>query len=232
MIKSCLILLLAVIVAAVFIWKAFQETPKPLPFTDAAKREFEIMRRQFQTEADYQKRLMGQQMSEQELKQKITTANAEQQILSARFQDVTEAEARAWYDSNHEQLRIPPTYHAAHLFLTRHGKTKPDREAEIRSIHRQIIAGEISFSVATAKYSEDERTKTINGDLGWFIRERVPIELINTVERLKPGQLSEPILSKLGWHLIKLIELRPSSVPSFDASKAEIMAALETARKL
>jgi len=134
---------------------------------------------------------------------------------------------RRWYNSNREKLRIPPIWHAAHVFLTRHDAAKPDREAEIRAIHGQITSGALTFEQAAARFSEDERTKALAGDLGWFSAERMPADLIAAVRDLRPGVLSEPVLTGLGWHIFRVIESRPSRLPEFEEVKAEIHALLD-----
>lgn len=223
--------LIAIIVAAVFVWKGLQARPQAssttIPISKEARAEFETHRRQFQTDQDYQKRLAGQRLTEAELKQRIAAEQAAQRELETRMPRITEAQARAWYDAHKESLRIPPAFHAAHVFLTRHEKTKPDREAEIRAIHRRITTQDITFAAAAAQFSEDQRTKTLQGDLGWFTRERMPADFIRVVESLKPDQISQPFLTGLGWHIVRLIETRPSRLPAFEESKAEILAMLD-----
>lgn len=238
--KGCLeiifVPLLAIAVAGVLVWKGMQADPIPRTdsgavFSEEAKAEFEMMKRQFQTPEDYQKRLAGQQITEGDMKQRIAAALDEQRRLESALRHITDEEARAWYDANKESMRIPPAFHAAHVFLTRHEKSKPDREVEIRSLHRQLKAGQITFAAAAAKYSEDSRTKSLQGDLGWFTRDRMPAEFVAVVERMTAGQLSEPVPTALGWHIIRLIETRPSRIPSFEEARAEILAALELAAR-
>ena len=238
--KGCLeiifVPLLAIAVAGVLVWKGMQADPIPRTdsgavFSEEAKAEFEMMKRQFQTPEDYQKRLAGQQITEGEMKQRIAAALDEQRRLEGTLRHITDEQARAWYDANKESMRIPPAFHAAHVFLSRHEKSKPDREVEIRSLHRQLKAGQITFAAVAAKYSEDSRTKAIQGDLGWFTRDRMPAEFVEVIERMTAGQLSEPVPTALGWHIIRLIETRPSRIPSFEEARAEIVAALELAAR-
>lgn len=234
--ETILVPLIAIVVAGILVWKGMQADPistidLSAEYTDEAKAEFEMMKRQFQTPEDYQKRLAGQRITEEEMKRRIATALDEQRKLEGALRDITDEQARAWYDANQESLRIPPAFHAAHVFLTRHEKSKPNREAEIRALHMQLKSGQITFASAAAKYSEDSRTKPLQGDLGWFTRDRMPAEFVEAVERMRVGQLSEPVLTPLGWHIIRLIEKRPSRVPSFEDAKAEILATLDLAAR-
>lgn len=236
--KSCLeplfLPLLAASVAAWLVWDALRlpSAPSPPRLTTppdraAVQAELAMLKRQFQTPEDYGQRLAAQDLSEAALRERIASILAQQQALEGARRKVSEAEARTWYDTHRESLRIPETYHAAHVFLTRHEKSKPDREAEIQAIHRQLTDGLLTFREAAAKHSEDDRTNSLAGDLGWFSAERMPADFLAVVRKLQPGQTSPPVLTHLGWHVIQLIERRPSRLPSFDEARAEIVACLE-----
>ena len=228
--ESIFIVLLGCAAAGYILWLSYQ-TPETPPVTrnhePEVQRELDLLKRQFQTPEIYRTRLEGQQLSEDQLRQRIATALAEQERLEKAMPRVDEAELRRWYNANREKLRIPPLWHAAHVFLTRHEKSKPDRDAEIRAIHREIASGALSFEQAAARFSEDERTKALGGDLGWFSADRMPADLIAAVRDLRPGVLSEPVLSGLGWHIVRVIETRPSRLPEFEEVKAEIHALLD-----
>ncbi|MBK8039445.1 MAG: peptidylprolyl isomerase [Verrucomicrobiaceae bacterium] len=238
--KGCLevivVLLLGAGLAAWIVWDALHLPEPPHTTVNAAsadpaavKAELAMLKRQFQTPADYQQRLAGQGLTEAALQNRIATALSRQQEVETTNQpNVTEKEVRAWFDAHRESLRIPETFHAVHIFLTRHEKSKPDRETEIRFIQRQILNGSLNFREAAAKFSEDDRTKKLAGDLGWFSADRMPPDFIAAVKALKPGQTSSPVLTELGWHLIQLMERRPSRLPTFEEARTEIQATLET----
>jgi peptidyl-prolyl cis-trans isomerase C len=244
MLKSCLALLLACAVAAFLIWKALQEAPtepatpssasahSSAAFTPEVKKELQTLQKQFQSPEDYQSRLAAQNLDEAALRQHISTALAEQQKLEKQLTQVNEATAYQWFKDHAEELRIPRAYHAAHLYLSSHVKEKPDREAEIRELHRRLVTGEANFTQLVEKHSEDERTQKLRGDLGWFSATRMPMEIITTLDRMRPGQISEPVQSPLGWHLLQLIEARESRLPTFDEVRAEILAALDLPQRL
>jgi len=236
--KGCLealcIVLLGAGVAAWLVWDAQRAPGMPAPAGAAApvdaagvKAEFEMLKRQFQTTANYEQRLAAQHLTEAELKSRIASALAQQQGLERARPQVSDAEARAWYERHRESLRIPETYHAAHVFLTRHDSSKPDRQAEIEAVHGQLVERKLTFREAAAKFSEDDRTKALAGDLGWFSADRMPPDFIAAVQALQPGQTSQPVLTRLGWHVIHLMERRPSRLPAFEEARAEILAALE-----
>jgi len=101
-------------------------------------------------------------------------------------------------------------------------------DRDLRTIQRQLIDGSFTFREAAATFSEDDRTKSLAGDLGWFSTDRMPADFIAAVQKLQPGQTSPPVLTRLGWHLIHLIERRQSRLPSLEEARAEIHTALES----
>ncbi|MFN0080064.1 MAG: peptidylprolyl isomerase [Prosthecobacter sp.] len=206
-----------------------------MPPTAAARREADFIQRQFAVAAEYPQRLAAQQQTQKSLDAAIRDAQLDEewitQKIAHRLAEVTEKEVRAWYSEFKESLRIPQAHHAAHIFLTRHDQTKPDRAAEIRAIHRQLMAKEKTFAALAAEHSDDDRSKVVGGDLGWFTRERMPEDFIAAVEKLKIGQFSDPVPTKLGWHLIIVMERRASRLPTFEEAKAEISALLTSQRR-
>jgi len=199
------------------------------------RRESDMMRRQFADAAEYPQRLAAQRQTQQSLDIAIRDAQLDEQWIARqvtrRLAEVPDKHVRAWYDEFKESLRIPQAHHAAHIFLTRHDQSKPDREPEIREIYRQLMAKEKTFAALAAKHSDDDRSKAVGGDLGWFTRERMPADFIAAVEKLKIGQFSDPLPTKLGWHLIIVMERRASLLPTFEEVNAEIVARLTSQRR-
>lgn len=192
-----------------------------------ARRETALLRRQFTDEADYERRLAGQHQTQETLGQAVRDAQLDEAWIAAKIDAWPQQDARAWYDAHKETLRIPQAHHAGHIFLTRHDATKPDREAEIRKIHRQLISKARTFATLAKEHSEDDRTKTLGGDLGWFTRQRMPADFVSAVEKLDVGAVGEPVLTALGWHIIRVYERRPSRLPTFEECRHEIATSLE-----
>lgn len=194
------------------------------------RRESAMLKRQFTDMAEYERRLASQQHTQKSLDQAIRDAQLDEAWIATRIPPRPVDDARAWYGQHKERLRMPQAHHAAHIFLTRHDAAKPDREAEIRSIHRQLIAKEKTFATLAREHSEDVRTKTLGGDLGWFTRLRMPADFVSAVEKLRVGEVSQPVSTVLGWHVIRVYERRPSRLPSFEETGREIASLLASER--
>ncbi|RZL10871.1 MAG: molecular chaperone SurA [Rubrivivax sp.] len=83
-------------------------------------------------------------------------------------------------------------------------KAARDRMADIR---KQIVGGQASFAQLARQYSEDG-SATKGGDLGWAAPGQFVPEFEKALIALQPGQVSEPVVSRFGVHLIQLIERR------------------------
>lgn len=201
----------------------------------AVKQESERMQRQFADSSEFPMRLAAQRLTPKSLEARITDAQLDEawieKELQTRFKAVSPQDLRAWYAEYKETLRIPQAYHAAHIFLTRHDKTKPDPSAEIRAIQRQLLTKEKTFAQLVKEHSEDDRSKNLGGDLGWFSSERMPPDFIAAVQKLKTGQFSEPVQTKLGWHLIIVLERHASRLPALAEVSHEITALLISKRR-
>jgi peptidyl-prolyl cis-trans isomerase D len=111
--------------------------------------------------------------------------------------------------------------HAAHILVS------TSDEALAKDIKAQLDKG-ADFAALAAKYSIDTSNKDQGGDLGWF----APTEKGGTMVQefstaafklTKPGEISDPVKSQFGWHIIKLIERgpRPLSQTELDTAKTK-----------
>lgn len=104
---------------------------------------------------------------------------------------------------------------ASHI-LFRLDTSPEDEQATIeklKQLKQRIQEGEISFAEAAEKYSKDPSTASKGGDLGWFELDQFQEESFRqAVLGLKVGEISEPIKTKFGYHLIKLEERKPERI--------------------
>jgi peptidyl-prolyl cis-trans isomerase SurA len=80
-------------------------------------------------------------------------------------------------------------------------------KAKLADVRKQIVGGQSSFAQMARQYSEDG-SATKGGDLGWASPGQFVPEFETALTALQPGQVSEPIASRFGVHLIQLIERR------------------------
>lgn len=89
-----------------------------------------------------------------------------------------------------------------------------DSEAEARSLREQIRTSGVDFGTMARAYSWDEASRDNGGDIGFMPRGMLPESLEKVAFALKPGQISEPVESPFGWHLLQLVKKDPARTVS------------------
>jgi hypothetical protein len=204
----------------------------PPPDAEAAFQQFI---RQFEPPDHWKQRMELQGLTEAQLREKITADLAQTRAIEAWLQiqratnpgQLGESAAREWFAKNRESIRLPERVRASHIFLTAHDAEKPDRTAEMDQIRQQLAAGTATFTQLAAKFSDDDRSKNIGGDLGWFSRERIPEDFATAIFSLSVGKPSPVFRTRLGWHIALVLEKKPARLPEFAEAKEEIVAMLE-----
>ncbi len=103
-------------------------------------------------------------------------------------------------------------YNAQHILI----KADSDNaaaaaESSIRKIYAQARSG-ADFAGLARQYSQDGSAAN-GGDLGWFSDGMMVTPFEDAVHKLKPGQVSAPVRTQFGWHIIKLNDIRESGTP-------------------
>ncbi|MDO4878310.1 MAG: peptidylprolyl isomerase [Neisseria sp.] len=98
-------------------------------------------------------------------------------------------------------------YRAQHILIKAEKEAaQVSAEAVIRKIRTQAAAGK-DFGQLAREYSQDGSAAQ-GGDLGWFGEGVMVPEFESAVQKLKKGQISQPVKTQFGWHLIKLTDVR------------------------
>jgi peptidyl-prolyl cis-trans isomerase C len=128
---------------------------------------------------------------------------------------VTEADAKKIYDEKIVQLKPEQEVHARHILVA--------TEAEAKEVAERLKKGEDFAAVAKEK-SKD--TGAEGGDLGFFARGQMLKPFEEAAFALDVGQISEPVQTQFGWHIIKVEAKRDQPLPTFDQVKEAIIAQL------
>lgn len=127
--------------------------------------------------------------------------------------DPTDDELKAVYDRVFGTDTAPKTeYHAAHILV----KT----EDEAKAIADELAKGGDFGTLAEQKSTDNSGPN--KGDLGWFQPEQMVQPFADAVKTLKVNEISKPVETQFGWHVIKLIETREVTPPKFDEIKDQL----------
>lgn len=125
----------------------------------------------------------------------------------------TDDQLAIYLEANISQYDTPENIHASHILV-------PD-EAVAQDIYEQLLAG-ADFAELASEHSMDLNNKDQGGDLDWFGRGVMVPEFEEAAFALEVGEISPPVQTQFGYHIIQLIDRRAASTPTLDDIKDEV----------
>jgi peptidyl-prolyl cis-trans isomerase C len=126
---------------------------------------------------------------------------------------VTEEAMRKVYDEAIKQVGDEEEVSARHILV--------ETEDEAKKILADLKKGGDFAAIAKEK-SKDPGSKENGGDLGFFGKDQMVAEFADAAFKLNKGQLSEPVKSQFGWHIIRVDDKRKKQPPEFDKVKDQL----------
>ena len=201
-------------------WLAEQKLAVPAAEIDAA-----VARQKAQAEKlrlDFHEHLAEQGWNEAALRRDLAWRLSWQRYLKRRMTD----DALARHFEQHRPQFDGTQVRASHILwkvAPAAGAKAKNLEAarqQARQTRQAIVSGQMSFAEAAAKHSQAP-SRAAGGDVGYFPRHGVMEESFSrTAFGLKPGQVSEPIVSPFGVHLIQVTEIKPGEKKWSDVREA------------
>jgi peptidyl-prolyl cis-trans isomerase D len=139
---------------------------------------------------------------------------------------VSDDKLKAYYDDQKELFTNPERRKISHILFTINDKVI-DKEALEKALKAKDELQTKDFSVLAAEVSDDKLTAKKGGDLGLFNVGVMEKSFEDVASSLKLGEVSKPVRSAFGYHLIKVTELVPGGVKPFDSIKAEVIQAYQ-----
>jgi hypothetical protein len=208
------------------------------PISHAAiDREYGVLRYQIRPEPAWSASLYKNGFSPGSLRRRIarelqTRRWIEREI--ANHVHVTTEDCLRYYQTHPELFSQPMRFRARHLFLAAPSETPPEvveaKQRATEEFSERVARGEkLEDLVGVA--SEDEATRTRGGDLDYFSESRMPSEFFSAIKRIRVGEGSSVIRTRLGFHLVQLTNAVPTREMPFDQVEAEIRRTLENQRR-
>jgi len=184
-----------------------------------------------QGEENFNRVLAMQGMGMDELIQKVAGSMAIEKFHEKKIEEynaanpIAETAAKEYYDQHPEKFSKPATMAASHI-LVKFTSDKPDdaekqaAKEKLLNLKKQISEG-ADFG-ALAKANSDCPSKEQNGSLGEFQEGQMVPEFEEALKKLKAGEVSDPVETQFGLHLIKAGENKAASTMAFDQVQAQI----------
>ena len=138
--------------------------------------------------------------------------------------EVTPAEIEEYYQTESDQYAEPQRVSARQILLKSDKKEKDEevyKKAE--ELAQKLKKGE-DFEKLAKKVSEDKATADKGGDMGYFKRGDLVKPLEDAAFALKKGEVSEPVKSPMGWHIIKVEDIKESRIKPLEEVKDSVVA--------
>src|SRR5919201_945435 len=135
--------------------------------------------------------------------------------------NVPQSDVERAYNNNIEQYTTPEQVRASHILLKTEGKDDAAVKAKAEEILKQAKSG-ADFAELAKKYSEDDASAKQGGDLDYFGKGRMVPEFDQAVFSMEPGTISDLVKTQYGYHIIKLVDKKPSTTRTLPEVRQQI----------
>jgi parvulin-like peptidyl-prolyl isomerase len=125
---------------------------------------------------------------------------------------VSEDDVKNYFAEHQKEFVAPERRKISHIVV--------ESEDAAKKIREQITGGEDFVTLVKSKSHDTESART-GGDLGWITPKDVPAGFADVL-KLQAGEVSGPVQSKFGWHLIKVVQIEPERLLTFEEAKDKI----------
>ena len=144
------------------------------------------------------------------------------------------AEVRKFYDDNRAQFETKEERQASHILISVEpgagAEAKQAARAKAEEIYRQLKQKPDRFAELAKQHSQDPGSATKGGDLGYFGRGATPKAFEDAVFQMKVGEISPPVESVDGFHIIRLMAVKAGQSRSFEQVRGQIETDLKRQR--
>jgi len=185
------------------------------------------LKKQFPSEDQFKSALMNMNISEAGMKAQIRRMFSIQQFIDtyiAHKATVSDEEPKVFYESHPNLFKQPEQARASHILIKFEPQADKSKKAEARNkiekIKLRIQKGE-DFSALAKEFSQCPSSAK-GGDLGYFSRGQMVKPFEEAAFTLMPGDMSDIVETRFGYHLIKAVDKKPESIIGFKDVKDKI----------
>ena len=205
------------------------------------KKEIESLRSAYSSEKEFDNALQARNINLEDIKKSMQIDLNARQLLNAQIKgkiNISNEDVKRYYEENKSKFQRPEAYHTRHILAAyfppealRNQTVKELQknkeffarmaEEKIDKIIEELNKG-ADFKELAKNQSDDESSRETGGDLNYIYKGIFDASFDEAVEKLNPGEISEKIKTRFGFHVIQLIEKKPSELATFDEMKTGI----------
>lgn len=204
---------------------------------DEVAAELERVKKNFPDDKAFQEQLKQAGQTEEKLKGLIKDGLAQRKWIEAQTAgktDVTDTDAEKFYKENLKEFEQPDQVRASHiLFMVPQGAPEEEakkKEAAAEAAYERAKKGE-DFAKLAEELTEEPNGKERKGDLDFFSKEQMVPEFANAAFDLKVGDISKPVKTQFGYHVIKVTDKKPAGTVPFDQVKPQLTSYLKSQKQ-
>ena len=194
--------------------------------------EFDKYKAMFKTDARFQSYLKNARLTEDKVKNNLSKNLMLRTLLEKLSGDkVTDAEVKKYYDENQAKYKVREQVRARHI-LFKTPKKAAQADIDAAKAKADKVAAEAkknntddAFAALAKKHSEGP-TASRGGDLSFFTRNRMVKEFDEKAFSMKVGEISDPVKTRFGWHVIRVVERKDARLRPFEEVKDKIQRSL------
>ena len=197
--------------------------------------QIKTIKDRFPSQAEFEKIIAEMGVSEAEIRSQIERNLAIRQLIDTQVINkiqVSEADTKAYYDENPNLFKKPEQVKASHILIKVESDAtdlqKSQARIEIAKVQQKLKDGQ-DFAALAREHSQGPSNEK-GGDLGYFGRGQMVKPFEDAAFALKPGQVSEIVETRFGYHLIKVTNKEPEGIMAYAEVKDRLIQHLKTQR--
>ena len=194
--------------------------------------QFEQLKSRFPKQEDFEAQLTKSGQTPEKIREDIRSYLKQQAWVKEQIKDApkaTDADAEEFYTKNPDQFKKPEQVRASHILLSVAADapeaTVQEKQKAAAAIAARVKGGE-AFDKLAAELSEDPSAKQNSGDLNFFTKEQMVPEFSTAAFGMKKGDISEPVKSQFGFHIIQVTDRKDAETMTLEAVKPQLLAFL------
>lgn len=188
------------------------------------------LKSRFPSQEAFEQQIVKAGQTIEKLREEIRASLKQQTWIEDQIKDApkaTDADAEDFFKKNPQQFEKPEQVRASHILVSVAQDATAEVAAEKQKAAEAILAraksGGEAFDKLAAELSEDPSAKQNSGDLNFFAREQMVPEFSKAAFEMKKGEISGPVRSQFGFHIIQVTDRKDAEKMTLDAVKPQLM---------